>query len=64
MFFQTALRRKLFWRRRMRLSPGKRFIARRFVYGPHPEAIHGFNERVDLESVRRVTKATALFVAE
>ncbi len=34
------------------------------VYGPRAEAIHGFNERVDLESMRRVTKATALFIAE
>jgi acetylornithine deacetylase len=34
------------------------------VYGPRAEAIHGFNERVDLESMRRVTKATALFIAD
>ncbi len=34
------------------------------VYGPQAEAIHGFNERVDLESMRRVTKATALFIAD
>ncbi|WP_311199575.1 M20/M25/M40 family metallo-hydrolase [Leisingera caerulea] len=34
------------------------------VYGPRAEAIHGFNERVDLESVRRVTKATAMFIAD
>jgi acetylornithine deacetylase len=33
------------------------------VYGPQAEAIHGFNERVNLESVRRVTQATALFIA-
>lgn len=33
------------------------------VYGPRAEAIHGFNERVDLESVRRVTRTTALFIA-
>ena len=33
------------------------------VYGPKAEAIHGFNERVSLESMRRVTKATALFIA-
>ncbi len=33
------------------------------VYGPRAEAIHGFNERVDLESMRRVTKATAAFIA-
>ncbi|WP_104493317.1 ArgE/DapE family deacylase [Paracoccus denitrificans] len=34
------------------------------VYGPRAEAIHGFNERVDLESVRRVTQSTALFIAD
>lgn len=34
------------------------------VYGPAAEAIHGFNERVDLESMRRVTKSIALFVAD
>lgn len=34
------------------------------VYGPRAEAIHGFNERVDLESLRRVTKATAMFIAD
>ncbi len=34
------------------------------VYGPRAEAIHGFNERVELDSMRRVTKATALFVAD
>ena len=34
------------------------------VYGPRAEAIHGFNERVELESVRRVTQATALFIAD
>jgi acetylornithine deacetylase len=34
------------------------------VYGPRAEAIHGFNERVDLESLRRVTQSTALFIAE
>ncbi|AKI00225.1 acetylornithine deacetylase or succinyl-diaminopimelate desuccinylase [Hoeflea sp. IMCC20628] len=33
------------------------------VYGPRAESIHGFNERVELESVRRVTQATALFIA-
>lgn len=33
------------------------------VYGPQAQAIHGFNEKVDLESMRRVTQATALFVA-
>lgn len=34
------------------------------VYGPRAEAIHGFNECVDLESMRRVTQATALFIAD
>ncbi|NHF72357.1 ArgE/DapE family deacylase [Paracoccus xiamenensis] len=34
------------------------------VYGPRAEAIHGFNERVDLESMRRVTQTTALFIAQ
>lgn len=34
------------------------------VYGPEAKAIHGFNECVDLDSLRRVTQATALFVAD
>lgn len=34
------------------------------VYGPTAQAIHGFNECVDLETVRRVTQTTALFIAE
>ncbi len=34
------------------------------VYGPRAEGIHGFNERVELESLRRVTQTTALFIAE
>ncbi len=34
------------------------------VYGPRSEAIHGFDERVHLESVRNVTKAIALFIAD
>lgn len=33
------------------------------VYGPYSENIHGFNERVSLDSVRRVTKTLALLVA-
>jgi acetylornithine deacetylase len=33
------------------------------VYGPRAEAIHGFNERVELESMRQVTQTTALFIA-
>ncbi|MCK6450701.1 MAG: ArgE/DapE family deacylase [Alphaproteobacteria bacterium] len=34
------------------------------VYGPTADSIHGFDEKVDLESVRRVTQTMALFVAE
>ncbi|MBM3643162.1 MAG: ArgE/DapE family deacylase [Alphaproteobacteria bacterium] len=34
------------------------------VYGPQSDDIHGFDERVNLESVRRITQATALFIAE
>jgi acetylornithine deacetylase len=34
------------------------------VYGPTAESIHGFNERVSLESMRRNTQAIALFVAD
>lgn len=34
------------------------------VYGPTAEAIHGFNERVNLDSVRRVTQSIALFIAD
>ncbi|MEO8203086.1 MAG: ArgE/DapE family deacylase [Betaproteobacteria bacterium] len=34
------------------------------VYGPKAENIHAFDERVDLESMRRVTQALAVFVAE
>lgn len=34
------------------------------VYGPKAEAIHGFNERVSLESMRRVTQSIALFIAD
>jgi len=34
------------------------------VYGPKAENIHAFDERVELDSVRRVTQAVALFVAE
>jgi acetylornithine deacetylase len=34
------------------------------VYGPYSEAIHGFDERVSLPSVKKVTGAVALFVAE
>jgi len=34
------------------------------VFGPRSENIHGFDERVSLESVRDVTRAIALFVAD
>ena len=34
------------------------------VYGPRAENIHGFDERVDLESVRRTTQTIALFIAD
>lgn len=34
------------------------------VYGPYSEGIHGFDERVSLSSVRRVTGSIALFIAE
>lgn len=34
------------------------------VYGPKADAIHGFNERVDLDSIRRVTQSVALFIAD
>lgn len=34
------------------------------VYGPYAEAIHGFDERVSLASVKQVTGTIALFIAE
>lgn len=34
------------------------------VYGPVAENIHGFNERVNLESMRRITQSIALFIAD
>ncbi|MDQ2093066.1 ArgE/DapE family deacylase [Rhodalgimonas zhirmunskyi] len=34
------------------------------VYGPYSDSIHGFDERVRLSSVKRVTGAIALFIAE
>lgn len=33
------------------------------VYGPRAEHIHAFDERVELESLRRVTQVVALFIA-
>ncbi len=34
------------------------------VYGPEANAIHGFNECVNLESMRRVTQSIALFIGQ
>ncbi len=34
------------------------------VFGPRSENIHGFDERVSLESTRRVTKTIAAFIAD
>ena len=34
------------------------------VYGPACDAAHGIDESVDIESVRRVTKSIALFIAD
>ncbi|WP_336660978.1 ArgE/DapE family deacylase [Leucobacter sp. USHLN153] len=34
------------------------------VYGPVSENIHGFDERVSIESIRRCTESIALFIAE
>lgn len=34
------------------------------VYGPTSSGIHGFDERVEIESVRRVTQAMTLFIAD
>ncbi len=34
------------------------------VFGPASESIHGFDERVSLDSVKRVTKTIALFIAD
>ena len=35
----------------------------RLCFGANAEAMHGFNERVEIESLRRTTRAIALFVA-
>ncbi len=32
-------------------------------FGATAEAMHGFNERVDIESLRKTTRTIALFVA-
>jgi len=34
-----------------------------FCYGPHAEKVHGFDERVELRSIRDSTKAIAVFIA-
>ncbi|MCR9256458.1 MAG: ArgE/DapE family deacylase [Alphaproteobacteria bacterium] len=34
------------------------------VYGPYAENIHGFNERVSLASVKRITASIACFIAD
>ena len=34
------------------------------IFGPYSENIHGFDERVSLDSVRQVTKTIALFIAD
>ena len=34
-----------------------------FCFGATMEGAHGFNERVDIESVKKVTKTLALFIA-
>ena len=34
-----------------------------FCYGPKAEQVHGFNERVEIESIRGTTKSIAAFVA-
>jgi acetylornithine deacetylase len=33
-------------------------------YGPYSENIHGFDERVSLSSLRRITSTMALFIAD
>lgn len=43
--------------------PGLYWDIPALVYGPAADSIHGFNERVELESVRRITQSTALFIA-
>jgi hypothetical protein len=52
------------------LSLSRRDRSRRFKiavagqYRPVSEAIHGYDKRVDVESICRITKSIALFVAE
>ena len=35
-----------------------------FCYGPRAENVHGFNERVNIQSIRDTTVAIACFIAE
>lgn len=44
--------------------PGLYWDIPALVYGPAADSIHGFNECVDLESVRRITQSIALFIAD
>ena len=46
------------------ISPDSFKIAVAGQYRPVSEAIHGYDERVDVESICRITKSIALFVAE
>jgi acetylornithine deacetylase len=34
------------------------------VYGPYADEVHGFDERVEIDSIRKVTQAMALFIAD
>jgi acetylornithine deacetylase len=34
------------------------------VYGPQSDDVHGFDERVNMESIRKITQSTALFIAD
>ena len=34
-----------------------------FCIGPRAQNIHGFDERVELDSIRQLTKVLALFIA-
>jgi acetylornithine deacetylase len=43
---------------------GLNFDIPSLCFGASGAAMHGFNEYVDLESLRKSTKATALFIAE
>ena len=47
-----------------RLDVGAHDFGASLCFGAMGAAMHGFNEYVDLESLRKSTKATALFIAE